>query len=288
VGAAYFGIATIAVAVLTRPARHSIDGDPSSFGLAYEDVSFCPRGSRDLTLRGWYMPAEPSDQALILVHGFGKGGGRTRGWQGRQLELAAALRHAGFGVLLFDLRGHGLSGDSRVTFGLREKNDVLGAVDWLELHRVHRIGVLAESMGGSSAILAAAEEPQIAALAVDSSFADLESLLNVEFPKRSGLPALFLPGAYLAGEWLTGEDLRTARPVDRIGLLRSRPVLLMHSRKDELIPFSHFERLAAADPSAQTWELPGDPAHGGGFAANPDAYSRRLVEFFAVSLPPAP
>ena len=49
----------------------------------------------------------------------------------------ASRTDAGFGVLMIDLRGHGQISDARFNFGLMERNDVLGAVDWLRSAALH-------------------------------------------------------------------------------------------------------------------------------------------------------
>ena len=44
-------------------------GDPSQLDLPFEDISFQPDDSNNLS--GWYIPAETSDKAIIFVHGHG-------------------------------------------------------------------------------------------------------------------------------------------------------------------------------------------------------------------------
>jgi uncharacterized protein len=242
----YFTIAAITVATLSKPPRHALGSDPMSYGVPFESITFPARGTPTVRLSGWFLAYAGSPRAIVLVHGFGRGGCRTCGLYGRFGELGAALQRRGFNVLLFDVRGHGRSSDGRYTFGLHEKDDVEGAVDWLLRHgfRPGMIGVLGESMGGVASILAAAEEPAVGALVTDSAFADFESVLRVQFPKRSGLPRFFLPGACLMGRLIVGEDLRTSRPVDRIGHIAPRPVLLIHGTADEVIPLTHRRHLA--------------------------------------------
>jgi dipeptidyl aminopeptidase/acylaminoacyl peptidase len=52
---------------------------------------------------------------------------------------------------MIDLRGHGGSSTARLTYGARESQDVLGAVDWLRARGHGRIGVLGASMGAAPA-----------------------------------------------------------------------------------------------------------------------------------------
>jgi fermentation-respiration switch protein FrsA (DUF1100 family) len=282
---AYFVVGAVSVARLTQPARYALGADPASYGVPFEDVTFHPRGDDSITLSGWFMPDPASRRAIVVVHGFGMGGCRTCGFKGRLGEFAAGLRQRGFSVLLFDLRGHGRSGDERYTFGLREQRDVEGAVDWLLARgfRPGAIGVLGESMGGAASILAAAEEPAIGALVTDSTFADFNRVLRIEFPRRSGLPDFFLPGVYLIGPLIIGEDLSTARPVERIGSIAPRPLLLIHGTADSFIPIEHHQLLAQSAPGAETWVVDG-ATHVEAYVKDPRGYLDRVARFFQAGL----
>ena len=74
-----------------------------------------------------------------------------------------------------------------------------GAVDWLRQRGIApgQIGVLGLSLGAVVSIGAAAEEPAIAAVATDSSFADINTLIAEQWEKASGLPKPFLYAALL-------------------------------------------------------------------------------------------
>jgi len=52
---------------MTKVERVPIEENPESLGLRYEDVSFSRRDN-ELTLRGWYLPAQNSEQVIIMVH----------------------------------------------------------------------------------------------------------------------------------------------------------------------------------------------------------------------------
>lgn len=55
---------------MTRVERVPVKGSPAQYGLAYQDVSF-PSLYKDLTLHGWFLPAEGSGRVIIMVHGNG-------------------------------------------------------------------------------------------------------------------------------------------------------------------------------------------------------------------------
>jgi len=96
------------------------------FNITYQDVEFPgPFGS---TLRGWYVPADPrfnSTRGVVAVHGAGLD-------RREFLKLTPMLYKAGYHLLLFDCREHGISSGSfrGFTYGLREHADVIAAVKY--------------------------------------------------------------------------------------------------------------------------------------------------------------
>ena len=110
---------------LTLAERTELEGTPADFGRVYESVRFMSRRG-DVMLDGWYLPGLGGMPVAILVHGIGSN--RTGG---SMTELACMMNERGYGVLVFDLRGHGESGDGLMSGGWHERMDVLGAVDYL-------------------------------------------------------------------------------------------------------------------------------------------------------------
>jgi pimeloyl-ACP methyl ester carboxylesterase len=282
---AYLVVGYIAADRFSAITRHAQKDSPATYGIDFEAVQFTPRDDPALTLQGWLLPQAEATQTIILVHGFGLGGCRSCDFKERFTEFAAQLHANGFAVLLFDLRGHGESDAARYTFGVREQRDVLGAVDFLLARGVApgQIGVLGASMGGASSIIATASEPAIGALITDSAFADLDYLLQREFPRRSGLPAWLLPSVYLMGQAVTGENVSNARPEQVIAQIAPRPVLIIHGDADELVPVEHSARLAAAAPHADVWIVPG-ATHVESWVLLQDAYVARVADFFRAHL----
>jgi uncharacterized protein len=295
---AYFGVGAIAASQLTLPKRVFDPAlNPGTLGLAYEDVRF-PAREDGLQIAGWYIPSEQNQQAIILVHG--RDNSRSNGFVDHFVNFAGSLHQAGFSVLLIDLRGHGESADARFTFGIKERWDVEGAVDWLEEqgYQPGKIGVLGYSLGGASVIGAAAEEQDIGAIWVDSSFADIASVIERNWQTESGLPQVFVYSAEWMIRVLYGYDIAASRPVDEIGAIAPRPVFIAHCQQDPMIPVAHMERLLAAAPEAQSWLISNcDQAtlaepivpekyngHAIGYSLQPKDYARRVIAFFTESL----
>lgn len=286
---AYFAVGAVAANLLTTPQRDfEPDQTPALLGLEYRDVSFPARGEH-MAIAGWYIPPPASTtsdpRAVIMVHG--RDASRTAAVTGNFTKLAKALHDAGLAVLMIDLRGHGQSANARFSFGLRERNDVLGAVDYLrqEGFQPGQIGVLGLSLGAAAGIGAAAADPAIGALATDSAFADINTLISEQWDKASGLPRPFLYAALAMARLMVGEDLTQARPVEEIGRIAPRPLLLIHCQADDYIPVANLASLAAAAPGAETWVITAPACqHSEGYNVDPAAYAARVTDFFVTGL----
>ena len=248
----------------------------------YERVQFCARGE-SLQLVASYHRTPDATGAVILAHG--RDSCRGDELRGTTLSLVLELASRGLSVIMVDLRGHGESDPARLTFGRRERRDILGAVDFL-LERGYQpgsIGVLGASMGGVSAIAAAAEELAIGALITDSAFASLEGVLAAQFTRLTRLPSFVLAGALLAARALTGEDLLRHAPAHNMVRLRGRPMLVIHAEHDPFVPVQHARDLATAG-QCDSW-ITGGSRHLASFGAAGPEYLSLVGVFFARHLP---
>ena len=266
----------------SRRVPSSDAGSAATAELAADQVHFPARDGR-ARIEAWYLAAKPRRAAVVFVHG--KDARRGDELKAPTLALARRLVAGGVSVLMIDLRGHGSSSASRLSYGQLERHDVLGAVDWL-LERGYpsdAIGVLGGSMGAATALLAAADEPMLRALVVDSPFADFAEMIERQYRKLSGgLPGWLLPGALLIGRWLSGSELRQVCPLRAAAALRGRPVLVIHSSDDRFIPVQDGRRIAASC-GGELWVTDG-PGHLGSYRCAPQAYADRVVAFFTQHL----
>ncbi|MGE5249639.1 MAG: alpha/beta hydrolase [Bacteroidota bacterium] len=294
----YFGVGALAASQLTLPQRVFDPAlGPGRYGLQFEEVRL-PARTDGVEIAAWYIPSRANQRAIILVHG--RDNSRTNGFVDHFVEFAGSLQQAGLSVLMIDLRGHGQSADARYTFGIKERRDILGAVDWLESRGYvpGQIGALGYSLGAASVVGAAAEEPDIGAIWIDSAYADVRPVIEGGWRANSGLPQAFV----YPTEWMTralyGYDITASRPVQEIGRIAPRPIFIAHCKQDALIPISHMEQLRAVVPQAGTWvisncdqhmlEQPIVPDkynnHALGFNLQPEEYTRRVIAFFNEAL----
>ena len=281
----YFTVGVVAATQLTLPKRvFDPEANPGKLGMQYEDVTF-PARTGDATIAAWYIPSEDNDRAVIFVHG--RDDSRTKAFAGHFVEFAKAFHEKGISVLMIDLRGHGESSDGRYTFGLRERRDVMGAVDWLEGrgYQPGKIGVFGYSLGAASVIGAAAEEEDIGAIAVDSAFAEILPVLQRNIQKETGLPKIFILPTMWMTQLLYGYNLADARPVGEISKIPPRPLMLIHCDADAMIPIQNMQDLLREVPGTPSWTIPGcEHALAYKEPGNRPEYDRRLTDFFLASL----
>jgi pimeloyl-ACP methyl ester carboxylesterase len=273
--------------VLLVPARKWLEPprvrvDPLTAGDApWERVDFQSRHGVPLT--GWAAPRDASRGAIILCHGYQSSIDETLG-------TAEALWKRGWSVFTFDFRACGWSGGRFTTLGIREPDDLRAAVD-LVADRLPRqaIGVHGFSMGGSVALMAAAEDRRIAAVSADSPFATLTAAVEAHFRNQRTFPVWALRFSQRCAERVLSALASECRPVDSLDRLAHLPLLLIHSRCDRLVPFDQLEELRAAHRGPlETWVLEDTPHcqarfdDWAGYVNRVDAFFRRWL------LPPGP
>jgi dipeptidyl aminopeptidase/acylaminoacyl peptidase len=276
----YVVSAWLCSSVILAPRRWTLEqaaadlgyGTPADFGCAYTDLAV-PAG--DITIRGWLVPAEPaSSRAVILIHRVGEN-------RVAMLPFLKVLRGLKVNTALIDLRTHGETGGEVLTCGVRERADVRAVVDWLvagHLAEPGRVALIGQSLGGSVALQAAAEDDRVAAVVADGASAYLRPTVRRFAGTLFGPSVVVAPLAMRLAEWRGGYSAWEASPIASASRVRC-PVLLIHGENDILVTRSEIEALQAALGShAELWIIPGTD-HCGGLAAHEATYTRRVRTF---------
>ncbi len=264
-----------------HPKRKQEDHDLADFGLPAEDVTFASRdGTR---LAGWFIPAASAERgpAVVLSHGHGRS-------RAELLPHANFLHRAGYTVLAFDYRHRGESGGDAVTMGLREQNDLLGAIDALAARPevdAGRIGVMAVSRGSVVAILVAADDERVRALVAECPYATRDAVMTRALRYFFHLPRF--PFAHIA-QWLIerrlGQSMNVADAIDHIARISPRPLFLIADEEDAVLGPEDTARLfAAAQEPKRYWFIPG-AGHSRGWQAAPEEYELRTLGFLNETL----
>jgi pimeloyl-ACP methyl ester carboxylesterase len=266
--------------------------------------------SRDgLRLSGRWLPAARRTrdwtpdpyEAILLLHG----------WSGSVapdvVEFGPFLRRTA-GVLGLDFRGHGESDPSPTTFGLREVEDVAGALAWLGARGIQRVALFGTSMGGITALASAVvlgdgtlpgadSDPDVTAATIDPPRPRIAGIVAESVPpdlpiairnRLRGPMAGPLRGPVSTHLWTAaaqrlGADPRATEPMRVIGLI-DVPVLLIHGDADETVPLKDGRRLlAVAGNNVEHWVVDG-AGHSRAHTHAPDAYEKRVTAFLRAAL----
>lgn len=124
----------------------------------------------------WWRPssdASPTGQprpCVVYMHG-------NSSCRLEAMEHLPMLIDMGVTLFAFDFAGCGLSGGDVITLGWNEKDDVRCVVDFLRgTGGVSTVALWGRSMGAATALLYGHLDPSIAAMILDSPFADLHRL----------------------------------------------------------------------------------------------------------------
>jgi dipeptidyl aminopeptidase/acylaminoacyl peptidase len=272
------GLSFILVYANTHPPKYPLHIPPSVYKADYVEVSFT--SADGIVLKGWLVkPSHPGTKspAIIICHGVGAN-------RSDFTELAASLSHRGYFVLPFDFRAHGESGGRRTSLGYHEQKDVIAALEFLRTRNEvnpGRIGIYGFSLGGSSAILAAAKTNAFSAVVTDSAFTSLRDQARGAITGFYHLPAFpFLPLSIIGYELYFQTRVDNISPVSVIAQIAPAPVLIIAGEGDQLIPADNGRKLfAAAGEPKELWIIPGAD-HGGTLAAAGNEYEKRVGEFF--------
>ncbi len=213
----------------------------------------------------------------MVLHGIGDNRQGAAGF-------APMFLAAGYSVLLPDSRAHGHSGGDLVTYGLLEKYDGLAWAAWAKAHGCVKLYGLGESLGAAVLIQTAGLDNEFDAIVAECAYSDLRSIARYRVHQITHLPdwlgaPLVLEASMLYARLRYGLELATVSPLESIRRTRT-PILLIHGLNDTRTPYWHSQALAAADPKAELWLVPGadDTAAA---ATAPDEFRKRVLALFA-------
>ncbi len=267
------------------PRQHPPTCTPDTLGLSYEEVEIPSDDGPNLP--AWFIPAGfgPAP-GVVLVHGWESARDRT-------LPHAQVLHAAGFHVLTFDVRGHGANGPEALPISVGEyAADARAAVAAiLRRPEVTCAALLGHSMGAAGSLVAAADDPSVAAVIAVAAPADPHRLTRQTF-RLARLPLPDVIAWPLA--WLTTRVYLKPRGhrVSAISASRAAreiavPVMLVHGTDDRVVPVADLARLAEARRLARPDAVTETMEVGGGkhsWLYEFPAYRAAIARFLATAL----
>ncbi|MGN1021440.1 MAG: alpha/beta hydrolase [Aristaeellaceae bacterium] len=249
--------------------------------LPFEEVSIAaPDGT---TLRGRYYHHRDGAPLLLFFHG----------WRGHALQdgcmgfwLKSAL---GMNILLADQRGHGKSGGSCTTMGVKERDDCAAWARWAAARWPGTdLALMGVSMGGATVLMAADRDlpDAVKAIIADCGFTSPREILCHCIPTM--LPhapirlcyALGWLGARLFGRFDPNQaDARRSLAACQV------PVLFLHGEADTFVPCGMSSQNHAACAAPKRLVTFPEAAHASSYYKHPEQYRREVTAFLTRYLP---
>ncbi len=224
---------------------------PSEVGLQYEDVYLSTKDG--VKLNAWFIPSKGSRYTLLFSHG-------NAGNISHRIEKILILKSLDFNIFIFDYRGYGKSGGRPSEKGLYR--DIEASYDYLiSKKRISPDSIIlyGESLGGAVAIDLALRE-KVKAIITESTFTSTADVAKTVYPL---FPTYFISSRF--------DSLKKIKDIEI-------PKLIMHSKNDDIIPFSHSLRLYNNAPEPKKHiELKGD--HNNSYMDSKDRFVSGLREF---------
>lgn len=230
---------------------------PDSIGLAYRQLDIVTEDG--VSLVAWHVPASEPRGTVLFFHG-------NAGNISHRLESLKLFNDLGLAILIFDYRGYGRSEGEISEDGIyRDADAVWGHLTEEMGIPPDKIVLFGRSLGAAvAAYVAGRQEP--GALILESGFVSVPDLGAGIYP-------------WLPVRWLARIRFPAAEFLQSV----TCPVLVVHSRDDEIIPFEQGVKLhAAARQPKEFLEIRG--GHNDGFLVSKGRYVEGLDAFVAASL----
>lgn len=265
--AAWLGIVILAALfypfLLYQPERKKLDLLPDQFGMEYEALWLT--AADGVRLNAWRVPAANDNaakrRALLVFHG-------NAGNMSLAMPRFQMYRQMGVDVYMIDYHGFGQSD------GEPSEANLYLAAETIWRHLVEErniepgdIVIMGYSLGGAVAAWLAEQRPAAAGLILESTFTRLSDVAENLFP--------WLPCRLILGSQF-----------DSMGRLANiaMPLLVIHGKRDELVPFASGQKLFEAYKNGPKTFVTIADDHNIGFLLSEKEYTKE-IKTFLDSLP---
>ena len=274
----------IALVILTHRLMHPRavpeTVSPSQYLMPLTDAAWVlPEGT---PTAGWWIPGRTKKMsAIVLVPGYGMG-------RADLISLAVTLWQTGFSVLVYDLRASGAAPQGAGTFGLRETDDLLAALDYLKSRipsNAGQVGIWGADVGARAALRAAASRREVSAIVADSVFEFTDDFIRLRLSEDLGVrnrelgsTCIAMFRVYLRAIHVTADEKFS------LDALAGRKLLLIQGvNRPELAAYTA-EIYGRLPPGNQLLKLPVARMRNM-TSEEVTSYDRKVADFFSANLP---
>lgn len=246
--------------------------------VPYTEVEIISRDG--LKLKGKYYPAPDADRAVLCAHGY-------RGSSAGDFGTIAAYLKDSCSLLLIDERACGDSEGKYITFGAKEKDDIVRWTDQLIRLTDGRLPVylFGVSMGSASVLLTSDQKlpSEVKGMIADCGYSSMKMIVSEV--ARDWFHLASFPVIDILGIFCRLEGHFSMRQADVKKALRkaSLPVLFLHGLADDFVRPHHTYINAEACASPHETVLFEGAPHGSSCICGPVRYKEALDRFFRAN-----
>lgn len=248
------------------------------YAIPFESIEI--KSFDGLKLFGRYYHVQDGAPVDICFHG----------WHGNYLQDfcggSKLCKAVGHNFILIDQRGQGFSSSNTMTFGVKEKYDV---VSWCE-YAVQRFGPQVEinligiSMGAAT-VLQAATQPlpkNVKHIFADCPYSSPVGIIHSVAKNGMHLSPKFFHPFIVAAARIYGHFNLTDKTSDVPKNIQNCniPILIIHGDADTFVPAYMSKEVADANPSIQRFTFP-EANHGMSFMVDEERYTKLVTEFLS-------
>ncbi len=246
-------------------------------GLKNKPCEFVTIQSKDgLTLSGRYYHSADGAPLAIGFHGY-RSCWLTDFCGGS--DIAFQMRH---NVLLIDERAHGRSQGRTITFGIKERQDLLCWVEYALRRFGNDVKILlyGVSMGGATVLMASelALPENVKGIIADCPYSSPLDII-LEVGKQDGYPTkLIKPFVILGAKLYGGFDVREATAAEAVKHTKV-PILIIHGEDDTFVPTDMSRIIQESNPSMITRHTFPGAYHALSYMVDTPRYQALVKEF---------
>ena len=231
--------------------------DDSDIGLYYEAATVKFESGDETVL--WFIPAQDiktaeskkSDITVIFSHDVGDNKTVSKIEDG--ILYARQLADAGINVVTFDYSGCGFATGSGYTYGARESEELKQIVSYVKEKYASKYIILQGwGFGASAAILAGADNGDVAAVIADAAYTDSDKYFNEDggLEKWSSMPKWTMGLVKPLVSALSDGDIFGQKPIEAVSRKNSQAWFFIGEEYDGVFSSDYAEKLNGAAENA--------------------------------------
>ncbi len=240
--------------------------------IPYQDVFIKSYDGKRLHAREYI--GNNSNVICIMAHGY-RGTG-CRDFSGGAYDMI----NKGFNVILIDQRAHGLSSGHTITFGAKERKDI---ISWIEYGKKRfgkdkKILLVGISMGGATVLSASSYLNEGDLVIADCPYSEANKILYDSLIRLKFNPKIFYPFLYLSALLIAHFNPKKFDVNNDVNKSKAK-ILIIHGNKDTLVPYTHSERVYLSNKDKVTYVIINNAEHGLAYMEDQKKYQRSVDEF---------